>query len=460
MPRISHDWKRWIDRYIADGSYWYVPKGRSISDIETIQQQLRVLAQLEGKKWRQAQRPYINKLIRENLSEARARDDDRKGIPMARMLAKVFELLGFAWVNEDEAIVLTPAGEKFIASTDPEAVVARQSKRYQVSNPIFGMSSTKGVQIHPVPYLLEILLQTKTLTKLEYVLFCAKAKSYGDVDDTIEGIKKWRNIGPRYQQTIIKTLEQTTISKPPNRRKSIYNTVNLNAPYALAFWTASKLIQSIHRDGETFYKVARGKYSEVRSLVKQSQRDGQYIFFESAKDWVAFYGDPEKAHTKMSALSYYSDVADFDRVRAVLDEMRGYTSREKQKYIELIVEEKTVEDILESNIELVEPGMRLLERQKQTEIGRIDLFARDKEGVYTIIELKKGRTDDRVFGQLSRYMGWCKKVKSRSSQVRGIIIAKTIGEKLWAAADGHDTPVELMEYDLKMSLDKAQRSIF
>lgn len=60
-------------------------------------------------------------------------------------------------------------------------------------------------------------------------------------------------------------------------------------------------------------------------------------------------------------------------------------------------------------------------------------------------------------GQLSRCMGWCKKVKARSNQVRGIIIAKTIGEKLWAAADGHDTPVELMEYDLKMSIEKAQR---
>ena len=173
---------------------------------------------------------------------------------------------------------------------------------------------------------------------------------------------------------------------------------------------------------------------------------------------MAFYGDPENAHTKMSALSYYSEIANFDMVRAVLDEMHGYTHHDKQKYLELIVEEKTVEDILERNIELVESGMKLLERQKQTEIGRIDLFARDKNGVYTVIELKKGRTDDRVFGQLSRYMGWCKKVKARSDRVRGIIIAKTIGKKLWAAADGHDTAVEFMEYDLKMSLDKARRS--
>ena len=77
--------------------------------------------------------------------------------------------------------------------------------------------------------------------------------------------------------------------------------------------------------------------------------------------------------------------------------------------------------------------------------------------MFTVIELKKGKTDDEVFGQLSRYMGWCKKTHARSENVRGVIIAKQIGKKLWAAADGHDTPVELMEYDLKMSLGKARR---
>jgi len=103
--------------------------------------------------------------------------------------------------------------------------------------------------------------------------------------------------------------------------------------------------------------------------------------------------------------------------------------------------------------------MTLLDRQLQTEVGRIDLFARDKDNIFTVIELKKGKTDDEVFGQLSRYLGWCKKTKARSGNVRGIIIAKEIGKKLWATADGHDTPVELIEYDLKMSLTQAQRDV-
>jgi RecB family endonuclease NucS len=173
---------------------------------------------------------------------------------------------------------------------------------------------------------------------------------------------------------------------------------------------------------------------------------------------MAFYGDPEKALTKKAALSYYTDTAQLDLVRQVLDDMGNYTEEEKRNYLSMIVSEETVEDILARNMDLIEPGMTLIKRQLITEVGRIDLFARDKKGTFTIIELKKGKTDDDVFGQLSRYLGWCKKTKARTSNVRGIIIAKNIGPKLWAAADGHATRVELKEYDLKMSLQDAQRA--
>lgn len=97
-------------------------------------------------------------------------------------------MLGFAWVDEDEAVVITPAGEQFLHAARPEDVAAGQAMRYQVANPVVGNRAQKSIQVHPVPYLLEVLLKTRTMTKEEYVLFCAKAKSFGDIDDTIEGI--------------------------------------------------------------------------------------------------------------------------------------------------------------------------------------------------------------------------------------------------------------------------------
>ncbi|HEX5325919.1 MAG TPA: endonuclease NucS domain-containing protein, partial [Acetobacteraceae bacterium] len=335
-----------------------------------------------------------------------------------------------------------------------------QSRRYQIANPMAGGRATQQIEIHPVPFLLEVLLETKTLTPLEYILFCAKAKSFGDIEDAIEGIEEWRKLGPRRQDSLIKALDAVKIGKPgkTTRRSSIYNTVRLNSSYAIAFWTASRPIEQVQKDGKAFLRIPRSKLPEGNAITKRAQRDGQFIAFGSKKDWMAFYGDPAKPANKATALTYYTDTAQLEMVRQVLDEMGGYTEEEKRRYLSMILNEQTVEDILEHNMHLIEPGMTLVKRQLETEVGRIDLFARDKNGVFTIIELKKGKTDDDVFGQLSRYLGWCKKTKARTQNVRGIIIAKQIGKKLWAAADGHETPVELMEYDLKMSLERARRT--
>lgn len=460
MAALSREWKKFVDRYTADQSYWYVPKGRSITNVDDVQRMVRALQGFEGSSWRESQRAYIDALAAQGLSSAKTTDEDDEGIPMSRMLAAVFSMLGFAWVDENEAITLTPAGEAFISSTDPAKIVAGQSQRYQIGNPMAGGRATQLIEVHPVPYLLEVLLETGHLTKTEYILFCAKSKSFGDIEDSINDIQSWRSLGPKQQASVERALEAVKIKQDGKitRRDSIKNTVELNAPYALAFWTSSGVIESRRQDGEILYKIPRGKLPEANRIVKLSKTEGEFIHFDTKKDWMAFYGDPEQKTTKETALAYYTDTAKLDKVRAVLDEMSGISEDDKRKYLSMIVSEETVEDILERNMNLIEDGMVLIKRQLETEVGRIDLFARDKNGVFTIIELKKGKTEDDVFGQLSRYLGWCKKTKARTGNVRGIIIAKSIGKKLWSAVDGHATPVELMEYDLKMSIDRAVRA--
>lgn len=456
---IKKYWREFLKRYNRDATYWYVPKGNTVSEFERVKGQLKVLREFEGEHWRASQAGYIDRLSEEGISSAATMDDDSKGVPMARMIKQVLSTLGFAWIDEDEAVTLTPAGEALLASKKPEDIVAIQARRYQIANPMTGGKATDGIEIHPVPFLLEVLLETKTLTKTEYSLFVAKARSYGDIEDVIAAIQEWRKEGPRQHAEIVDEALATPIAGNTgnSRRSSIYNTINLNASYAMAFWAASGLIRMDREDGESTMSIPRGKLPEANAVVKRSRSDGQYIEFADKKDWMAFYGDPNKSSTREEALGYYTDTSRIDRVRQVLDEMAGYTEDEKRKYLSMMVSEETVEDILARNMELIEPGMELVQRQLITEVGRIDLFARDKKGAYTIIELKKGRTDDDVYGQLSRYMGWCKKTHARTSNVRGIIVAKSIGAKLWAAADGHSTPVELLEYDLKMSLQKAQR---
>jgi len=270
MATLVRYWRDWVQRYTSDGAYWYVPKGKSIGDIPTIRKQLALLEQFEGKRWRETQRAYLNTLAAAGLSTATTKDDDKQGIPMSRMLAQVFSTLGFAWIDEKEAVTLTAAGEAFVKASDPAAIVATQSRRYQISNPMAGGKVTREIEIHPVPFLLEVLTETKTLTPVEYILFCAKAKNSGDLEDAIESIGEWRKLGPRRQQEIITSVEAVPIGErtgQATRRSSIYNTIKLDSSYAVAFWTASCLIQQVQKDGKTLLRIPRDKMPEVNALV-------------------------------------------------------------------------------------------------------------------------------------------------------------------------------------------------
>jgi RecB family endonuclease NucS len=115
-------------------------------------------------------------------------------------------------------------------------------------------------------------------------------------------------------------------------------------------------------------------------------------------------------------------------------------------------------EYISNNIESVEKGLSLYE-DKDGNNGvefpagnwSIDVLATDVNDNYVVIELKKSRTSDRVFGQLARYMGWVKTNLCKGNQkVRGIIIGGTITEELKYAAKLYDN-IKLLEYSLSVS---------
>lgn len=459
MSKISQFWDRWIEQYTGSTAYWYVPKGRVISadSVPDLQKQLRVLVEFEGRNWRDVQHRYMENLHSQGLSAATTIDPDSTGIPMSRMLKQVFTTLGFAWVNHRDAITITRAGERFISSRNPRQHVATQAQRYQIWNPMMGSTEASEIGLQPVPYLIAVIQEVGRLNIDEYNLFCAKARDINDISDSIDGIVNWRTLGSKRQHAIKDNLDNISIDPEDSanqRRTSILNTVQLNSPYSRAFWCASGLIDR-NADGEL--TVRSGKRRQALRLVTDWKSNGYYIEFQSPKDWIATYGDPEQQLTRQTALSYYADSSQFSMIQQTLNDIGGYTRQEKREYFDAVIREHVLEEILEQNIELIEPGMRLISRQLQTEVGRIDLFARDRIGRYTIIELKKGKTSDHVFGQISRYMGWCKKTNPSHLGVRGIIIGRTVDEKLWSAIDAHDSQVDLKVYDIRMSIADARR---
>lgn len=78
------------------------------------------------------------------------------------------------------------------------------------------------------------------------------------------------------------------------------------------------------------------------------------------------------------------------------------------------------------------PNQHVIYSDNLKELGRIDILALDpKDNTYVIIELKKGKSSDKVVGQLSRYMGWVKEnLCEHDESVRGLIICKEKDKKL------------------------------
>ena len=103
---------------------------------------------------------------------------------------------------------------------------------------------------------------------------------------------------------------------------------------------------------------------------------------------------------------------------------------------------------------IIEEG-ELVSQQFKTDIGPIDILAKDKKiGSYVVIELKKNQTSDDTIGQIARYIGWVKKHRANGKGVKGIIIAGSYDKKLdyaIKAFEGLDIDVYLYKVDFQLS---------
>ena len=82
--------------------------------------------------------------------------------------------------------------------------------------------------------------------------------------------------------------------------------------------------------------------------------------------------------------------------------------------------ERDLELALCSNIEQLEPGLKITDTQTIVPSGRIDIAAVDKNGSTVVIELKAGEADRNAIGQLLAYMG---DLQHEGKTIRGILVA-------------------------------------
>jgi hypothetical protein len=104
----------------------------------------------------------------------------------------------------------------------------------------------------------------------------------------------------------------------------------------------------------------------------------------------------------------------------------------EEEFIQKIIEENFDEIIGNKlGLELYEEDPESSGSQYQTSVGRIDFLTKDRgTGDFVVIELKRGKATDSALSQVLRYMGWVKENLAKEKNVRGLILAEGIDDKL------------------------------
>ncbi len=225
LPRRLQYWTGFLDWYGKDEGYWYFPKGRVVKSHEVLEA-FRVLKSFEGRIWSDAQGDYLAALKKSGLFLKRASNQtEQDSTAMARMWKVVFSTLGIAWVEDQERVLITTAGERLMSSNDPSIVAERQVQRYQITNPTIRQQKFDQFRIRPHIFLLDVLLNTDHyLSYDEYTLFLSRCRQHDDLDYVLELIQKWREVSEADQIAIMESA--AGMHQLPGRRTDLGSGLN------------------------------------------------------------------------------------------------------------------------------------------------------------------------------------------------------------------------------------------
>lgn len=174
---------------------------------------------------------------------------------------------------------------------------------------------------------------------------------------------------------------------------------------------------------------------------------------------------------RSDTLQYLRDVIIFREIKNLLN-IESYTNVNNMLWLVILREsteepiaaipsvslEKDLQENLAKNPSLVEKGLKLVEGGKNYYIkgaGSIDILCRDKAGIYTVIETKKGKASDEVVGQILRYIG---ALKREHKKARGIIIVNEPDERLDFALEAVKDFVKLKYYKVEFQIKDTYES--
>jgi len=180
--------------------------------------------------------------------------------------------------------------------------------------------------------------------------------------------------------------------------------------------------------------------------VKPSEKESEVYYF---KDDESSASEKDLGTELTTILEYYKKIIGSPGLVAT-EVSQGLFYMEKQLEDFLIQNWGNTE--LGKRFDLIVEDGELKSQQYKTDIGPIDILAKEKQSDgYVVIELKKNQTSDDTVGQLARYMGWVQQ-HLRARKVIGVIIAGYPDKRLeYAVKMLPNSEMFIYEVDFKLN---------
>ena len=436
---ICRELKNHVRYFNSEGNYWYFTKALavrhdSLSEIIRYHQVLKEAVIDHDKAWgREAQSQYAN-IVAPGSTSAWARE-----------LKTLFNLLGTAWIEDNTRVKLTETGEALLAGDDPQRLLENQVRKYQIDNPELstGTSASRVDKIRLVPHkvLLKVLLSSypEPLTKDEFVIFVSRMLCDADLVQYQKLIDHYRELSGKDKHRLKSRLDQKLFEK-----------IGRIFSYAARFLTFPSYLE--YNRG-TIGIIDRERAEQILNWYRNG--NDTHIKFSTRKDWFSHYGAVDATPNTLLAIEYYRKTG---RVQEAVTVYRHATGRglllddTEQSFECRIQGEAVLEAWLAKNLQRLETGLTLVDRQFETEdAGRIDILARDAQQGYVVVELKRDKGSDSALGKILRYIGWVRfNLLSNDEPVRGFVVGDRFDDKIVYAIlsnDAIDNMCHLIDYN-------------
>ncbi len=183
---------------------------------------------------------------------------------------------------------------------------------------------------------------------------------------------------------------------------------------------------------EVDYRGRASGYLGVGERLTILKPDGTLLVHQNTKsdpvNWQPPGSRPSVKRDKETVTLISERTSPDETLEVTIHEVINASSHTLKDGVELTLnkQESQMQKQIMENPDTLEEGLRIIEKERETGYGRIDLFARDQNGKNVIIELKRKRVGPKAVDQLKRYMDYYR--EKGYSELRGILVAPSITE--------------------------------